>query len=491
MELDKNQAYSRQAIVLLLVSCVLLILESAVYIHTRWVEDESWLSSGAWTLVHEGRIRSTIFPASPRYTVDVSPPVHTISMAAAFAAFGPGPAQARLVSAAAGLGLVVVVFLLGCEIQGPLCGAIAALLVATDTFLVIAARTARPEAATALLSWLAILLYYRGTRHNSWKLLLCSGLAAGVGMATHPLALPFVASIGLFLVFRYGPAVWRRPLAWAFVCGAGLAVLPYATWCFSDAAHIASFRDVYLAKAAESFHDRLIGEADRWGDFIGLSTQRVSIPVRIPVRLHIAVILAAAFVFLFRRRRDVAMSMTLILLLNVLWWLYMVNKGPRYLALISPIFAVILGYLVASGKGYRGRRLTIGLCSLVLATQVAANAFWIYRYRSADYSAVTRQLRQIVPPGASVYGATTFWMALYDRTYYAYDRTPFDYATHSLRPEYLIVNDRVMVNGSGHGQDDFAELRAQTTAFVREHGTLVGQLPNDFYGDLEVFRIRY
>jgi 4-amino-4-deoxy-L-arabinose transferase-like glycosyltransferase len=489
MVLEK-EPYRRQALVLLVLSCVLLMLESAVYIHTRWVEDESWLSNGSWSLVKDGRLRSTIFPASPRAVADVSPPVHTLSMAASFALFGPGVPQARLVSAAAALGLVVVVFLLGCELGGALCGAIAALLAATDTFLVIASRTARPEAHVAVLSWLAILLYYRGTRRQSWKLLLCSGLAAGIAMATHPLSLPFVASIGIFFLLRYRWAVWRQPLVWAFVCGAALAILPYAAWCFSDQAHIQSFRDVYMVKAGAPLRDRLLGEADRWGDFIGLSTQRVSIPVRIPVRLHIAMILAAAFVFLFRKRREVAIPMAILVLLNVLWWLYLVNKGPRYLALISPVFAIVLSYLVASAAS-RWRRVIVALCALVLLTQAAANAYWVYRYRSADYSAVTRHLRRIVPPGASVYGATTFWMALYDRSYYAYDRTPLDYATGTLHAEYMILNDRVMVNGSGHGQDDFADLRTNAAAFVREHGVLAGRVPNEFYGDLEIFRIRY
>ena len=397
MNPDFKQTYRRRALLLLAVSCLILVAESAILIHTRWVEDESWLASGAWTLVQEGRLRSPIFPDSPRYVVDVSPPLQPMSMAASFAIFGLGIPQARGASAVAAIGLVVVTFFLGYELEGPLCAAVAALLLATDTFLVIAARTARPEAQTALLAWLGILLYYLAMRRQSRVLSLCAGLACGAGMVTHPLALPFAACIGLFFLAKYRWSIWRRPLVWMFLGGALLPLLPYAAWCFSDSAHIASFRDAYLAKAGEPFRNRISGEIDRWSDFIGLSTQRVSLPVRIPVRLHVAVILIAGFWFVFRRRRDLAVSMAVLLFLNVLWWLYLVNKGPRYLVLIAPIFAVILGAAVSRAGKLRARTPVLAACALVLLTQVAANAYWLYKFRTADYPAVTRQLRQLVP----------------------------------------------------------------------------------------------
>jgi hypothetical protein len=489
MKPPATEFYRRPALVLLALSCLLLILECAPLIHTRWVEDESWLSSTSWTFVQEGRMRSPIFPASPRYIADVSPPVHALSMAAAFKVFGVGITPARGMSAVAALAFVAVVFLLGLEINGWLCAAGAALLLSTDTFLVIAARTARPEAHTALLSWLAVLLYYRAARLDSWKLSACAGLACGVAMSTHPLALPFTAWIAVVLLLRYRGSSWRTPLVWAFATGAVLGLAPYALWCFSDAAHVAAFKDTYLSKAAEPFRGRIVGELDRWRDFIGLSTQRVRLPVPIPVRLHIAALLAAAFVFLFRKRPELARSLALLLLLNVLWWLYMVNKGPRYLVLISPIFALVLSYLLSRAREFgRGKAIAAAVV-VVLATQLAANAYWIYKFRSADYPAVARQLQAIVPPGAKVYGATTFWMALHDRTYYAYDRTTLDYAVRNLHPEYLILNDRVMVGGSGHGEDDFGALRIQAAEYVRAHGVLAGRVSNDFYGDLQIYRI--
>lgn len=482
----------RWALTALLLSCLLLAAESSILIHTRWVEDESWVTSDSWSLAHDGKMRSPIFPESPRYVVDVAPPAHPLSVAASFAMFGTGVTQARAVSAVAAIGVVIVVFLLALELGGPACAALASVLIAADTFLVIAARTARSEAETTLFSWLALLLYFVAARRGSRALFFCSGAACGLGMLTHPAALPFAAAIGIFFLMRRRWTFWRDAGVWMFAAGVALPLVPYAAWCFSDAAHIAAFRDVYMVRNEEPWGPRLLGELDRWSDFIGLGSQRVALPIRLPLRLHVAVILAAAYVWLWRRKRDLAIPFGILFCLNVLWWAYLVNKGPRYHVLIAPLFALTLGYAAARLGELRAARIpAVAALGLVLGTQVAGNAYWLYKYRSADYTAVTRDLRKIIPPGAKVFGATTFWMALHDHDYYAYDRTTLNYAVNRLHADYLILNDRVMVNGSGHGSDDFAALRAQAEALVRERGTLAGTAPNDFYGDLRIYRVAY
>jgi hypothetical protein len=58
-----------------------------------------------------------------------------------------------------------------------------------------------------------------------------------------------------------------------------------------------------------------------------------------------------------------------------------------------------------------------------------------------------------------------------------------------LRPQCMILYDRVMVHGSGY--TDWATLHEKLTGFVHSHGTLAGRVSNEFYGDLEVYRITY
>lgn len=472
-------------------ACFLLLLQSAILIHTRWVEDESWVSNEAWTLVQEGRVRMPIFPADPRFNADVTLPVYQHTLAASFGIFGLGIPQARLVSALFVAGVVIVVFFMASDIAGPMCGMLAALLAATDTFLVVAARTARPEAHTALLCWLALLLCYRAVQRHSVKLGFAAGAACGLGLICHPLALAFLGAIGLFYCMQYRWRVFREPLVWVFFVTALSPVVLYVLWCFSDSAHIACFHDMYTNKAGEPMRERIFGEADRWRDFIGLSSQRVALPFPVPFRIHIPIILTCAFAFLFRKDRKLAIPALTLLAVNIGWFFYMVNKGPRYLAVLSPLFAILLAYYVVQSQDRRWHKIAVAAVVLVFLTQVAGNAYWMYKSRAADYPVVARELQQIVPPGASVYGITTFWLALHDRTYYAYDRTPFAFAREKLQPQYMILYDRVMSHGSGHGADDFEKLRADATEFVRGHGTLAGRVSNEFYGDLEIYHLSY
>ena len=472
-------------------ACLLLLVQSLALIDTRWVEDDSWYSSKGWTLAREGRIRMSVFPDDPEYVTNVITTLHADTLGAMFAVFGLGILQARIVSAVFAAGVVAVVFFLALQIGGRLCGVLAAVLAATDSFLVVAARTARPEAETVLLCWLALLLLERALARHSVMLGFASGIACGLGMVCHPLALPFLAAMARSCALHYGMRVWKEPLAWTMVAGAVLVLTPYFMWCFSDAAHIASFKAGYLERVAEPFRNRIVGEPRRWMDFIGLSSQRVPLLPHVPLRAHVAVILIAAFAFFVRRDRRFGRAALVLLAVNLAWLLFLVNKGPRYLVMLSPLFAIVLAYFAARSAGGRYGKIAAAAVALVLLTQAGGNSYWLYRYRGANYAVVSRQLQNLVPPGESVYGAITFWMALHDRTYYAYDRTTLPYAVEKLHPRYMILYDRVMMNGSGYGVDNFAALRAEATEFVRTHGELAGRVSNNFYGDLEVYRVRY
>jgi hypothetical protein len=81
-------------------------------------------------------------------------------------------------------------------------------------------------------------------------------------------------------------------------------------------------------------------------------------------------------------------------------------------------------------------------------------------------------------------------MALYNRSYFAWERTPLEYATKTAHPSYVIMNDRVMMHGSGFGEDDYKDLREDLTRFVHENGVLIGKISSQYYGDLEIYDLR-
>lgn len=477
--------------VVLAFACLLLGIQCLTFPRTRFVEDEGWNSDISMTWMREGRLRMSSFPVNVSGQVDARPPLLAFAMGETFRWLGAGVLQARLSSILAGVGVVIVAYFLGMEWGGAWAAWIAALLMACDNFLLVTARSARPEPHTTLFACLGILLCYISRRKDSawWSFL--AAVSIGIAINFHPLGIGFALAGGALLVMELrGAVLWSRR-AWSYLLGLVISIAPYGLWMASDEAHRAGFRATYMSHAVgSSLWHRLAGETERLSDFVGLGSQRVPLPFHIPYRLHIVLIIAGALVYLFRKRPRLAGEIAVLLGINFLWWVFMVNKSPRYITTLAPVLvAVVSMALAAAAKDARWRRPAIAVGLLFGVSQLAGNAFLLYRYRNADYEAVTRGLRAAIPAGAPAYGIITFYLALNDRTYYSYDRTPFAYAVANLRPGYLILYDRVMMHGSGRGEDDYRELRNQATEFVKAHATLAARVSNGFYGDLEVYRV--
>jgi len=472
-------------------ACLLLLLQCLTFPRTRFVEDEGWNSDVSLTWMREGRLRMSSFPATLASRVDARPPLLALAMGETFRWLGAGVLQARLSSILAGVGVVMVAYFLGMEWGGAWAACFAALLMACDNFLLITARSARPEPYTTLFACLGILSYYISRRKNSAGWSFLAAVSIGIAINFHPLGIGFALAGGALMMMDLRGAVVRSRRAWAYVLGLALAIAPYAWWLSSDELHRAGFRATYMSRAVgASPWERLAGEAARLSDFVGLGSQRLPLPFHLPYRLHIALIAAGALVYLFRRRPRLAGEIAVVLGVNFLWWVFMVNKSARYITVLTPVLVVAVAMaLVVAAKDVQWKRAAVAAGLLFGVSQLAGNAFLLYRYRNADYEAVARGLRAVIPRAAPVYGITTFYLALNDRQYYSYDRTPFAYAMADLRPRYLILYDRVMMHGSGRGEDDFAGLRNQATEFVKPHATLVGRVSNEFYGDLEVYRV--
>jgi hypothetical protein len=221
-----------------------------------------------------------------------------------------------------------------------------------------------------------------------------------------------------------------------------------------------------------------------------MGSTRVNLPLHVPTRLHIALALLLSAFVLFRYDRELFKTILCLIVPAMFWWAYERNLTPRYMATGSPYLALLLAGAVVALWNFKPRwRKAVGVCAaLLLLSQVAGNYLLIYLYRQADYSAVTRQLRAVIPADAHVFGALTFWMSLNDMPYYSWNRTSVKYAVEH-GSNYLILNDRVLLHGSGQGTDDWIERRTEAADFVRDHATLIGHVNNAFYGDLEIYRI--
>lgn len=477
---------------MLLLPCALLAVQALPYFQYRWVEDESWYSMPAVSLLTTGELRNPVLPATElESVVDARPPFMPWSLAVAFRALGFRVAAARLGEFLAAMLTLLVVYAVGRELGNSLAGLIAALFVASDNFLVIAARTARPEAWVTLCAACAFLLILRSHTRDSWKIALAAGFVAGSACLFHPLGVAWFFGLSLLLVYQERRGILRSPRAYAYVGAFAVSLLPFVIWLFSSPQHSAAARHLYGQSSGGTWILILAKEKLRILDFLGVSNQRLHLPFPFPLRLHIALAIAAAYAILLRLKPRIFWPLAILVTTFLIGLLKLPNATARYYAVAAPLFGLAVGFAVTALAGSRWHAAAVAVCALCIVTQVGGTVLLLLQARHADYRALTAKLRAEIPAGHSCYAAMTFQFALFDRGCHCYDRTPFSYTAEVQKPEYMILGDRVMMNGSGLGDDNFEELREQAFAFVQRMGYLSARIEDPFYGDLQVYRITY
>jgi len=473
--------------------CLLFMAQALPWFTYRWVEDDSWYSSTGYTLFHEGQMRNGIFPQTElEGRADTKPIALPATLAVTFAALGVGPAQARIPEFLACMALVPIVYWIGKLLGGsPAVGLLAALLVSVDNMLFLAARIVRAEAFVSMFGLLAVLLYLLSRRRDSVMLAILSGLSLGLSFNYHVNGFGIAAGIGLLLLAEFRLSIWRSKRAWALVLASAATLIPFFVWVAGDPVRWQSFLQQYSRGSYLTLHDVIQIEASRYRDLLGIGNQRFHfLPFPLPLRLHIVLLTIVSMSVLAVKKRSLFWTLLALMVPCMALWTRLANPPARYFAVIAPycaLAAALAFYMIARPKW----RTIFGCwCGLVVISEIAGNALLLRQARTADYVACTERLRSLIPQDARVYGVITFFMGLHDYTYCSLERTPPETAAQGLQATYMILNDRLLVHGSGFGKDDFKELRESANQFVRTNADLVGRVPDPFYGDLEVYRVR-
>jgi 4-amino-4-deoxy-L-arabinose transferase-like glycosyltransferase len=468
-------------------------LQSLPYLSYRWVADESWYSAPAYSIAHgKGIANPAMGPNELENHIDARPPGTAIVIGAAFRLFGTGPIIARLGSILAGLAVIFLIYRLARDVIGEEGALIATFLVATDNLIVLASRTARPEAYTtmAILTSLLAMKQYARNGRIGWAFL--SGLLIAIGTMFHITLLGYIVSLGILAIvldYRRGGFPLRGAIG--YTTGYSLGLLPYAVWILTAPLGRVSFHQEFLNRAVEStLWSRFLGEGHRYSDLLGLNMLHghglESIPVRLPIPLFF---LAASFL-LWKLRRKWFYLELLLLTPTVFWFIYMVNKTSRYFALLAPVFALVIGAAVAATCfNQKAHRAVLFLSCLVITMQMSANFFLLHEARKANYDKVTAELRSAIPPGQTVYGTITFWLALHDRSFISYERTDPWMAANQFHARYFIAGDRVMANGVPWDKVPDKILNQRMSEVIAQ-SILVGHFPDPYYGDLKVYQFQ-
>ena len=478
----------------LLAALLLFLLQTLPFFSYRWLTDESWYAGPGVTIARGTGVNDpAIGPNDTEHTFDARPPGTALVMAGFFKLFGVGQITARLGSLFAGLLIILLIFYLSRDLFGDEEAAVLAVLVAaTDNLLVLTSRTARPEALTtmSILLGLSALRRYQLTKHAGWA--LGCGLLMAMGTMFHITLAGYLISFGLLFLFidhRLGFSLFRGASVYTLGFLAGL--VPFAVWILTAPGHIGiqSFEEEYLGRTGDPLALKLIHETHRYSDLFGFNMLHGHGLEAFPLRLPIPLIFLFATYLLWRFCRSWFYLELVLLLPSMLWLAYTVNKSSRYIALLAPIFALTMGAAAAAVHSRpKLYRLMVALSAFVVVAQAGANFYLLRSASKANYNLLGDELRRDIPAGAATYATITFWLALRDRPFVAYERTTPAQAAHDFHARYFILGDRMMTQGSDWEPQYYKELNQQL-ADVTGKGVMIDEIHDPYYGDLRIFRI--
>jgi hypothetical protein len=314
-----------------------------------------------------------------------------------------------------------------------------------------------------------------------------------MGAMFHITLLGYIVSLGVAAMV----VDWRRGRLPVWGAGwyslgffAGLG--PFAAWILTAAQGREGFRAEFLSRAVEtSWVVRVAQEQRRYSDLVGLKMLHGHGLEHVPARLPVPLLFVFASYLLWRYKRSLFYTEMLLLVPSALWLVYTVNKSSRYLALLAPVFAMAVGGAVAAVAGQRTlRKAMLWMAGLAVVAQFGANVFLLRAARKADYTRVGRELREIIPANETAYGTITFWLALHDGPYISYERTGPLMAADTYHARYFIVGDRMMTNAAEFGDAGFYRELNEEMGKVVARSELAGEVRDDYYGDLRVYRLR-
>jgi len=468
-------------------------MQTVPYLSSRWLPDESWYAAPGLSIARGNGVADPAIGANDiENQFDARPPGTAIVISGAFRLFGTSQVSARLGSILAGVSVIFLTFYLALDQIGPLGAIVATFVVATDNLVVLTSRTARPDiftVAAALASLLAINQY---GRKGSAYWAVSGGLLMAVGTVFHITLFGYLLSCGVLVIVidaMGGKSILKGGSS--FLLGYTAGLVPFVAWIFGNPLGVAGFREEYLQRATGApMLSRFLQEGHRYSDLLGFNMVSFHDLESFPVRFPLPFCFLGASLLLWKMRRDWFYLELLLFLPTLLWFIASSNKSSRYLALVAPLIALVFGAAVASIRSHRGWcRTALLVCAAITAAQLSANVYLLYRAREANYTSVEAKLREMIPPGKSVYGSISFWLALHDHSFISYERTDPMMAANRFHAQYFIAGDRVLTQGTPGDEQFFDNLRSGM-AQVIARSVFVGQISDPYYGQLMIYKIR-
>lgn len=482
--------------VLLAIVVGLFVLQTGWHITTRVVQDEPWVSVPAYTLLTTGRM--TFEPVFSDSEPTVWPPLLQLLLAGVFKLAGVGVAQGRWLTVFFGVLSVVLTFQTARLLyKSELVALWASIFLSVENMFFLASRTIRAEIVVTFFTLLGLFFFLVAGRENRAVWHLLAGLSVAFGMSTHPHGFLGTVAIAVSYVKYYRAG--QQKGVFLYLAGVIAGSLPYLLFLLiTDAASgFAAFRHQVTAFAPSAAGDPWLLTSVR-NEIAIRYTRYLFSPYRVPIAIASLAVFVAGFVT--KKREDSALSLIVGVHLVLFVLLLTKQKSVRYFALVSPYVGLLTASMLTSllssmhvKQGYRKLlklALIVAIVGVLGVGQLIGNIFYHYTYRHTKYREVSDQLREIISPGASVFSIVTFWFALHDHPFYSYNRVSLEDALNKYQVQVFILDDSFMVNGV-FGDEQYNGLRSELGAFLAQHGALIGEVDNWFYGDMKIYSVQY
>ncbi len=492
---------------LILVAIILgfLILQSFKFGH-RWVDDESWYTMPIPSIINDGEFRIPTLPGADEFWP--VPPLLTYSQAFIDTITPLSPVTARLVPLIAGAFSIFAVFLLTRRLYGNNIALLAAFFMAADNLIFLAARIIRPEALVTVFFLFALYFTVKALNKNlAFKELTLAGLFAALAFCSHPNGLLAPLCIGVILLYSYGVKIdfFKKSI------NSGMAfitfMLPFIFWViyYDGPNEFANFKQAWL----ESYGRHSETDVGTFSTLINLVSAEINGRykdfVHFPFRAHIAIISLGLIIASLMAKNSINRLIAGLAALQLLFFIFVNNSNPsvRYMAVFAPLIAI----LAASWSWQLYQASTLNMSNVlqfkwltdskaVIAafifvsigvSQVAGNVVYLWKFRHADYQQVITELSTVIPEKSTIYGGMAFWLGLREHQYVPYMRTSWQQALVRYNPNIVIMDDWVMAEGGSEGE--WYPLKKELDAYLTQHGKLLGEVSNEFYGDMKIYQL--
>ena len=289
-------------------------------------------------------------------------PLHFV-LSHATLALDSSPYALRWLSVVFALAALPLCWDVGRRVGGPVAGAVAALVAATSSFLLVYGTFARMYTLYVFAAALAVDLFLVAKERRSGRWAFAAAAAAWLLPAIHPYGAFLVAAEAAVALW-----LWRgRPLRPALpALGVALAMVPFA---------VADLRLADRFGVGVDGEEAIAAPADAWGQ---LGRAFAATAGGEGVAAGIAIALVAAGLLLLVRREPAFVALCLVAFLLPPLLLVLVRSGtepglsPRHIVYVVPLVGALIGVAVAAAVRRRGPLVAVGAVALAGVLLAAA-----------------------------------------------------------------------------------------------------------------------